>query len=635
VSLLNLTLPEVIALFSTLSAVLVTLYLLDRTRRKQVVATLRFWNPAENATSMRQKRRIQQPWSLLLQLLSIALLLLAISQMQWGERNERVRDHILVLDTSAWMGARTGDTTLMDEARRAAIAYVRRIPASDRIMVVRADALATPATSLDTNRGVIEQAIRESKPSSAALNLGQAFEFSARVQKLHGGGLGDITYVGAGRVPVTDRDVTLPGNLRVIPVKPSPENVGIRKIGLRRSDADTWQIFVSVKNYSAQPRASQIAMQFGGAPLGNRTLPLAANSEQQATFSVRTRAAGWLEARLLNSDAYPEDDRAVLELPGQRTLNVAIYTDDPDALRPIVAASPNVTATFRAPSSYDPKAKADVVVFDAFAPASAPEAPSIWIDPPQQRSPIRIKSAATAVKLASWNGQHDLGMGLRTRDVELEKTSVFIASQDDISVASVEAGPVIVARPQSGTSPKLVVMGFHPARSAMRYELATPLLFANILRWVDAAVFQQWEFNAGTVGTVEVALGKDVQPESVKVVSDATDSVPYTIHQGQLRFFAGTPGAYRIRAGDREMVYSLTLPEVGEGVWEPPAGVRIGLPRATAAASPMVDLWPWLALLGTAGLVVDWIYFGRGRREARVLRKPAQPRVKVLQKKAS
>jgi len=40
----------------------------------------------------------------------------------------------------------------------------------------------------------------------------------------------------------------------------------------------------------------------------------------------------------------------------------------------------------------------------------------------------------------------------------------------------VEAGPVIVARPGK---PKIVVIGFHPARSAMRYELATPLLFAN------------------------------------------------------------------------------------------------------------------------------------------------------------
>jgi hypothetical protein len=401
VSLLNLTLPEVIALFSTVSAVLVTLYLLDRSRRKQIVATLQFWKPAENATSMRQKRRIQQPWSLLLQLLSIALLLLAISQMQWGQRNERVRDHILVLDTSAWMGARTGDSTLMDEARRSAIAYVRRLPASDRVMVVRADALATPATSLDTNRGVIERAIRESTPSSAALNLSQALEFAARVQKLHGGGLGDITYVGAGRVPVTDRDVTVPENLRLLPVTTAPENVGIRKIGLRRSDANTWQIFVSVKNYSDQARASQVAMQFGGAPLGSRTLALAPHTEQQATFTVRTRAAGWLEARLMNPDAFPDDDRAVLELPEQRTLNVAIYTDDPESLRPIVAASPNVTASFRAPSSYDAKTKADVVVLDGFAPASPPEAPSIWIDPPQQRSPIRIKSSVGGVKLAA------------------------------------------------------------------------------------------------------------------------------------------------------------------------------------------------------------------------------------------
>ena len=116
-SLLNLTAGELIALFSTLSAVLVTLYLLDRSRRHQVVATLRFWRHAESNTELRQRRHIQQPWSLVLQLISMALLLLAIAQLQWGSLERNSRDHVLILDTSAWMGARRGNSTVMDAAR--------------------------------------------------------------------------------------------------------------------------------------------------------------------------------------------------------------------------------------------------------------------------------------------------------------------------------------------------------------------------------------------------------------------------------------------------------------------------------------------------------------------------------------
>ena len=85
-SLLNLSFAEFAAIFGTISAALFTLYLLDRSRRKITAATLRFWKPAVSSPRQIQKRRIQQPWSLILQLIGIALLLLAIGQLVLGSR---------------------------------------------------------------------------------------------------------------------------------------------------------------------------------------------------------------------------------------------------------------------------------------------------------------------------------------------------------------------------------------------------------------------------------------------------------------------------------------------------------------------------------------------------------------------
>lgn len=634
-SLLNLSLTEVLAMFGALSAVLVTLYLLDRSRRRQVVATLRFWKSADTAQTMKQKRRIQQPWSLLLQIISTALLLLAIAQLTWGDRTARIRDHVLILDTSAWMGARTNRGTLMDDARAAALAYVSKLPSSDRVMIIRADALATPITPFDSNRRVLERVVVESKPQSAALNLDQAVEFAARVQRLHSQHPGEIVYVGAGRIPSGETLAAIPNNLRVLPIAAPVENVGLRNIGLRRADAESWQVFISTKNYGSQPRTTQLAVHFGGAPIGSRTLTLKPGDLQETSFTFRTRAAGWLEARLLSSDSFPEDDRAMLEVPAQRTLNIAVYSDEPDLLKPVLLASPNVTATFRAPAAYNPSVKADAVVFDRMAPAAPPSVPSIWIDPPAQRSPVRIRNVARAAKLTQWNSTHDLGNGLRTRDLELETASVFTPVAGDIAIASVGAGPVILARPQSPSSQKLVVFGFEPARSAMKYELATPLLFANVLRWINPAVFQQWELKAGTVGAVEARLDKNTDPSTVRVTADDGQAIPYSVAKDQVRFFGGTPGTYRLQAGDREMVYSLTLPEVGETSWTVPSRVARGIPRITRMGVNVTELWPWLALAGAFGLAVEWMLFGRGRRAARGLPRAIQQRSKVLQKKAS
>ena len=94
--LLNLSLAEFLTLFSAASAVVVALYLLDRSRRTVRVATLRFWNEARRPVESAQRRRIRQWPSLLLQLLSIALLLLAVSQLRWGSRETGARDHVLL-----------------------------------------------------------------------------------------------------------------------------------------------------------------------------------------------------------------------------------------------------------------------------------------------------------------------------------------------------------------------------------------------------------------------------------------------------------------------------------------------------------------------------------------------------------
>src|SRR5664279_2472341 len=114
---LHLSFLQFLAVFGAVAAVSVALYLLDRSRRKLVVSTLRFWIAAEQPAVAARRRRVQQPWSLVLQLASMALLLLAIGQLRLGTPAQAGRDHVIVLDTSAWMAGRSANGTLMDAAR--------------------------------------------------------------------------------------------------------------------------------------------------------------------------------------------------------------------------------------------------------------------------------------------------------------------------------------------------------------------------------------------------------------------------------------------------------------------------------------------------------------------------------------
>jgi hypothetical protein len=194
--------------------------------------------------------------------------------------------------------------------------------------------------------------------------------------------------------------------------------------------------------------------------------------------------------------------------------------------------------------------------------------------------------------------------------VQIESSQIFAAAPGDLTVAESAEGPLIVARP---AMPKVVAIGFQPLRSAMKYELATPLLVANILRWMAPETFRTLEVQAGTVGTVNVALDKGTDPASIRVLTEDQRPLPFTVEANVLRFFAGAPGTVRVQMGDRELAYSLTLPDVGEATWKAPANVRRGIPRAFGRGGSATELWPWLAVLGGLGLLIDWLLFGRRR----------------------
>ncbi len=388
--LLNLSFLQFLGVFGGISAFAVALYLLDRSRHRQVVSTLRFWVAAEQPAAAAHRRHIQQPWSLVLQLLSMALLLLAIAQLRWGAPVEAGRDHVLVLDTSAWMAARSGNRTLMDLARDRARQYVRALPARDRVMLVRADALATPATAFEPDRRKLETAILASQPGSTALNLDQALGFARHIQSQAGGRAGEIAFVGTSRT--SEREAAAPPpprNLRVLLVADPIENCGLRKIGMRRSSADPglWEIYVSAHNYGTQPRTVNLAIDFGPGgsagrvAAGTQRITLPAGAEKEASFEYRTDAAGILGVTLTPHDAFPGDDRAELELPAQPTLQVTVYSAEPDLLKPLLAATPRVTAVYRKPSEYR-ATDTGLVILDRFAPPQRPTADSLWIDPP-------------------------------------------------------------------------------------------------------------------------------------------------------------------------------------------------------------------------------------------------------------
>jgi len=615
---LNLSAGEFLALLGALGGLVTALYFLDRTRRKKIVSTLRFWTPAHSAEQQQSRRRVNDPWSLLLQLAGLLLLLLAMAELEWGTRERLGRDHVLLVDSSAWSADTAAGTRETVLAREKVVAgqYLAAIPSNDRVMLVRVDGLTTPVTPFTGNRGELRSALAATASSFSALNLEQALSFATQAQTWSNGRKGEIVYVGARLVEDDTSHVSRPGNLRVLTVDANRENAGIRSLSVKRGEreSNSWQATVALKNYSSSVRPVRLQTQFAGTRFAPRAVMLKPGEQTAVEYDFVTHTGGELIAHIETEDGLASDNRATLQLPKGGPFRVAVFTDRPETLRPLFTANWRMNVEYFSPAAYSTtKFDADLVVIDRFALSTAPRVASLWILPVKGQSPLPVKTLVKEAVITNWHGETALGGGLHAKEARLPSAEVFEIFEGDTAVASVAEGPVVVARAATASRPKIAAVGFDPLSPALKFEITTPLLFANLLHWLSPEAFRTFELSASSVGGASVTLDPSERAERIRVTDAQGISVPFTVRSRALQFFASRPAIVHVVSDDRERILSLTLPDVAELQWTPPAEVGREVPPASAMLPAAVDLWKWLATAGALCLLAEWILFGRQR----------------------
>ncbi len=628
-SFLNLTIIEFLAILLPIAAAITALYFYDRSRRRQVVSTLLFWPRRPDPPMVTRRRKLQQPWSLLLQLLALLLLLLAIADFRWGEQGGAVRRHVVVLDTSAWMGAVTADgRRLIDIAQQRAHAYLGAIPAGEPLMLIRGDANPAPATPFTTDREALGAAIAASEPGWTSIDLSAALDAARGALALHGpagaelgeqSSVGEVTYIGSGRVGESGAAASKIPRLRWIEAGEAIADLGVNELVARRpaDDPERWEVRVELFHAGEAAREVETEFLFADKMLGTKTIWLPARGTKDLTFRLRTPRAGRLKVRLGSSDGFAINDSAALDLPAYRRHRIDVYSSNAGGLRGLLGANPNVEARFEAPNSYDDAEGRRSAVFDGFSPAIEPRSNAVYINPPRESSPAEITRIAREQRITRWNADHPLSRGLRTRDVVLDRTAIFEPRPGDVTIAESEAGPVVIARVEDGR--KRVFFGFGFGDSGLRNRPAAPLLFANTMAWIFPNSSRSSELRARSPGLIEVEVGEQTESD-ITVRSEENPDLPWSYRDNTVRLFASTPGTVIVRAPTIESRLALTLPEPAHGEWSPPEGVLKGVPPRAAGRGGTVVLWPWLAALAVACLLVEWKLFGRAMRGESVSR---------------
>lgn len=609
---LNLTALEFFTILTAASALVTALYFFDRRRKVRTVSTLRFWPAAERAVQQRSRRHLEQPWSLLLQLLGLALLLLALAQVEWGHRQTVARNHVLLLDTSSAAAASLG------QEKQLAKRYVDSLAPSDRVMLVEASGLITPRSAFTFNRDELRRLIAEAQPAATALNITRALQFAVQAQNWPAGKRGEIVYIGPQRI--TESGVPEIPNLRLLTVPaPAPGVVLTSLSASPESDPNSWIAEVTLKNFGENAARDIVHLSFGATSFAPRALAVRPNGTARVAYRFTATAAGLLRVHLQSGPS------ASIQLPPNDALRVAVFSSRPGVLRPLFQADRRLQVAFLPPAAYGSRAaSADLVVLDRFSPANPPQRPALFIEPPPEHSPLPVHASVTAERVVEWTENPELGRGLHSHDLQLTAARAYATFAGDIPVASVEAGPVVVARPaENGAAPRVIV-GFDLAGTSSEYQLTTPLLLANALQWLAPKAFAPAEIICREAGLVDLPLTAAEAANPVRVIDSGGHSVAWTIRGNTLEFYQDQPGVTRIVTSQRERTLSLTLPEAAPVAWKPGRVEAVGLPAGWQLSyGAAIHLWRFLAVAGLLVLVIEWIVFGRRRRVASTLLKLA------------
>ncbi|MCA9515112.1 MAG: BatA domain-containing protein, partial [Myxococcales bacterium] len=172
----GLTTSELWTLFGAFGGAMVVLYILKLRRRRIEVPFSPLWaRVLEEKQSSSLFRRLKRPFSLLVQLLIVALLVVALGDPKLAgmagcsyepPAPPPTRHTLLMIDASASMATLEGGKTRLAKAREAAHALVDEVKGNPHheVMVVQLDARTRPLTLWTSDAKALHAAIDEVAP---------------------------------------------------------------------------------------------------------------------------------------------------------------------------------------------------------------------------------------------------------------------------------------------------------------------------------------------------------------------------------------------------------------------------------------------------------------------------------------
>lgn len=616
------------------------LYLLKLRRRRVVVSFSPLWMPQFGERRyQRWARRLRRWLSLLLQLMFLALVLVAAADPRPAGVGGAGRHVVILIDRSASMSARDEPGTRLGRARQLANDFVVGLDGADRAMVVSFAAGVTAESGFEADAGRLRSATAAITPSEEPGDLTRALLFATAA--LRGRARPTLLLITDGGFPGDQRQqvswtatgpgVSLAGlDVRALAVGRRRHNVALLSFAARRAPADpsSAQAALVIQNFSERPAAVLVEITAGTekTPVERVRLQLGPGERRSHLLADVGAPNAELEARLVptggggdsdsgdsDGDDLALDDRAFAVVPGVTRLKILrvggpnLFLDgallslgDMVEVRRVSAAAVETTR--------GEWASFDTVIFDGVAPSPAPtNGRYLYLNPDGPGSPLAVRGKLVEPVLSDVKRGHPLLRQLTLADVNIAEARRLVPEPGDVAVASSLGAPLIAARVRAGL--RAVILAFDVRRSDLPMRSAFPLLLTNAMTFLaDKESVETSSFSTG--GTARIKVG---QRGPITVVDPTGASTSRPITGDTLDLPITRVGFYHLLP---ELSVAANLSDASESDVAPAkAPLTLG-DRALAPPEPpqrrsQRPLWMLAALAAAALTLFEWLSYHR------------------------
>ncbi len=447
-------------------------YLIRRKPERVLFSSLLLFTEPSTRSGGRPLGRLRLPLIFFLQLLLLALLILALGEPVFSVRTSNIA---IVLDNSASM------QTLEDQRTRFVLAQEKaRGLLADLGPAGRVDLYLT-VPRLNKVRGATFD------PAEAARVIGTLtpydladppLDYQSRLSELAKERKYDRLFL------ITDHpSVGQTDTLRLITVGQPRDNFAVSSFKVFHASmvGARLEAAAEVANYSAKDARIGITLRSGNAVISNRELFVPAGKTAEAIFTGFP-AYPYYEVEIDARDALPLDNRRFAVPPGAQNLRILGISPRPQALNSLRSIA-GISLDLIAPEEYN---KVDrrgygLEIFHYAAPPVIPEKPALFVMPPDNNPLVDLEKPVSRPVVSSWSEPHPL---TRYVNFALFRPALSRPLRPRVSGETIiesPAGPLVFATEHRGV--KQLALGFDIFPYLGRENLPVSIFTLNLLDW--------------------------------------------------------------------------------------------------------------------------------------------------------